>query len=149
MIHYRQDDSFLNCWFYTGVTHGIEFKCDANWIAHDGKTCQNYTQELLCKKDGDHYGPNWNRTELGSFQDWSDEKGRTALVCPGCGCDGVVLHRGTKVFATIVAIQFEIFLGINHFLSLKSNIFEIKFLVLFKDIHVTLLSEGQFEAIIT
>ena len=38
--------------------------------------------------DGNYYGEKWNWEEWGSFEDWADDEGRTALVCPQCGCTG-------------------------------------------------------------
>jgi len=46
--------------------------------------CEEFSSKGLCKKDGDHYGDNWGKN--GTFDDWADAYGRTALVCPQCGC---------------------------------------------------------------
>merc|ERR1712142_1162711 len=62
------------------------YNCDPNWKAWNGKTCGFYEQHDYCKKDGDHYGSGWRKGTWGSFEGWSDDKGRTALVCPQCGC---------------------------------------------------------------
>merc|ERR1712168_1176417 len=38
-----------------------------------------------CKPTGDHYGKNW-KSSWGKFEKYADADGRTALVCPQCGC---------------------------------------------------------------
>jgi len=86
------------CGCSKGVMHegGVRFKCDATWTASNGKGCDKYSDPRLqyCKKDGDHYGEGWNKPKWGTFQKWSDEMGRSALVCPQCGCDGGVTLKG-------------------------------------------------------
>ena len=57
--------------------------------------CEEYGNKKYCKKGGDHYGENWNRKKWGKFEDWADDQGRTALVCPQCGC---VLAKFGDVF---------------------------------------------------
>jgi len=61
-------------------------RCDANWKSGKNTNgCKEYIVNEYCKKDGDHYGSNW-ATRWGTMEDWADEQGRTALVCPQCGC---------------------------------------------------------------
>jgi len=59
--------------------------CDSAWNSK-GDGCQKFADMKWCKKDGDHYGDNWLK-EWGTFEKWADGKGRTALVCPQCGCE--------------------------------------------------------------
>ena len=59
--------------------------CDPAWKSWNGNRCKDYKKGKWCKTDGDHYGPNWKKT-WGTFKRWADAKGKTALVCPQCGC---------------------------------------------------------------
>jgi len=64
--------------------------CDSTWTASNHKTsnpknCKIYKEKKLC--DGDLYGSGW-QTKWGKFKDFADLAGRTALVCPECGCYG-------------------------------------------------------------
>ena len=61
------------------------FGCDSGWRANNGKGCEEYARNKYCKKDGDHYGSGW-LPRFGKFKDFADGEGRTALVCPQCGC---------------------------------------------------------------
>ena len=36
--------------------------------------------------DGDHYGSAW-KENWGTFEKYADAYGRTALICPECGCE--------------------------------------------------------------
>jgi len=58
--------------------------CDPAW-SWNGFRCKDYKKKKWCKTDGDHYGPNWKKI-WGTFKRWADAKGKTALVCPQCGC---------------------------------------------------------------
>ena len=76
------------------IAVGLRFyKCDANWQANNGDGCQQYASKKWCKADGDHYGPEWNSLKLGTFERWADDLGRTAEICPQCGCTGGVVLR--------------------------------------------------------
>jgi len=64
-------------------------ECDADWKPmwpHGGFDCQRFSDQEWCKKDGDHYGDKWDFLSYGTFDAFPDYKGRTALVCPQCGC---------------------------------------------------------------
>jgi len=61
-------------------------QCDADWKNGFGENCQMYGQNSWCKKSGDHYGPAW-QSQWETFEKWADQEGRTALVCPQCGCE--------------------------------------------------------------
>jgi len=65
-------------------------ECDENWKAKNHKpskvkNCETYSNEGWCHKDGG-YGPNWNFEDWNNFGKYADAAGRTALVCPQCGC---------------------------------------------------------------
>jgi len=62
------------------------YMCDKDWKSHDGQNCAYYADSDYCKKDGDHYGTGWSKSQRGEFHQWSDQEGRPALVCPQCGC---------------------------------------------------------------
>merc|ERR1719334_350498 len=72
----------------TGATVDTLNGCDKDWISFNGNSCEDYGRERWCKKDGDHYGPNWQK-RWGKLDGWSDSKMRTALVCPECGCEEI------------------------------------------------------------
>ena len=76
--------NLMNCLLFC---HFLAFNCDENWIAHNDKTCAQYETYNYCKKDGDHYGSAW-QDKWGKFEGWADNEGRSALVCPQCGCQG-------------------------------------------------------------
>merc|ERR1712142_885867 len=62
-------------------------ECDGNWVSgRNSNGCEEYGEKKYCKKGGDHYGDDWNHEKWGKFEDWADDQGRTALVCPQCGC---------------------------------------------------------------
>ena len=63
----------------------IHFDCDKHWKSHNGNRCQYYSRKKYCTEDGD-VGPKWNTKKWGPLEGWSDDEGRTALVCPECGC---------------------------------------------------------------
>ena len=68
-------------------------QCDLGWKAHNGNGCEKYGQSKWCKTDGDHYGSGW-KEKWENFEKWADDKGRTALVCPQCGCEeGIYDHN--------------------------------------------------------
>jgi len=58
--------------------------CDPGWISNSDSTCKNYEDNNWCTQDGS-YGTGW-RKEFDNFQYWADDSGRSALVCPQCGC---------------------------------------------------------------
>jgi len=65
-----------------------EVSCDSTWTARNHKTsrpktCHIYAQQKYCANGT--YGSAWLEG-WGTFTDWRDSKGRTALVCPECGC---------------------------------------------------------------
>ena len=85
-INYQSQTHRVFCYppgYHVHLTH---FKCDPDWKSwHHGNGCAKYKKDKWCTEEGDHYGPEWN-PDWGKFEGWSDEKGRTALVCPECGC---------------------------------------------------------------
>merc|ERR1712087_703825 len=56
--------------------------CDSTWTNVQGETCQTYAEKRWCANLGGGLG------EIQRFQDLADFEGRTALVCPECGCKG-------------------------------------------------------------
>jgi len=62
---------------------GESSKCDANWISNSESTCKMYEDNNWCTKDGS-YGTGWIDS-FGIFDKWAVD-GRSALVCPQCGC---------------------------------------------------------------
>jgi len=65
-------------------------ECDSTWTAGNHKTkvpktCEVYKAMKYCA-DGS-YGSGW-KNRWGTFEDYADSKGRTALICPECGCEG-------------------------------------------------------------
>jgi len=75
--HY--EDVGVTCW-----TETILGPCDSTWRSRSGKTCQSYAENRFCTQNGT-YGSGW-RKGYGTFENWADSEGRTALVCPECGC---------------------------------------------------------------
>jgi len=68
----------------------LEAGCKKDWTAGNHKadkpkTCQRYIDEQWCTKEG-RYGQRW-KSGWGSFEDYADADGNTALVCPQCGCN--------------------------------------------------------------
>jgi len=64
--------------------------CKKDWTARNHKadkpkTCQIYIDEQWCTNEG-RYGQGW-ASRWGSFEDYADADGNTALVCPQCGCN--------------------------------------------------------------
>ena len=69
--------------------------CDKAWRAGNDKagnpkTCQTYIDKQWCTMEGG-YGTKWN-SKWGSFEDYADAEGNTALVCPQCGCSTSKYH---------------------------------------------------------
>jgi len=69
---------------------GCKATCDSNWEARNHKpenpkTCKIYAQKAYCANLS--YGDGWN-LRWGKFENYADHLGRTALVCPECGCKG-------------------------------------------------------------
>jgi len=65
-----------------------DYECDKTWKAGNHKwykirNCEKYSSKRWCKDGG--YGPNW-KPKWGLFEKYADAKGRTARVCPQCGC---------------------------------------------------------------
>jgi len=61
------------------------FKCDGEWTSRGRGTCEDYQRNEWCKQNGD-YGDGWILKTYNLYDDWADTFGRTALVCPQCGC---------------------------------------------------------------
>ena len=61
--------------------------CDPSWHVRGEKTqnCDRFAKRKWCKPTGKHYGENW-RSGWGKIEEYTDAKGRSALVCPQCGC---------------------------------------------------------------
>ena len=62
-----------------------DYGCDANWASSDGHDCDHYRNNDYCNEYWDHYGTEWE-SHKGKFAGWADARGRSALVCPKCGC---------------------------------------------------------------
>jgi len=65
--------------------------CDSTWTAgnhktSNPKTCKVYADRKYCA--GETYGPGWKQ-KWGTFEDYADSEGKTALVCPECGWYGM------------------------------------------------------------
>ena len=104
----------------------LHTECDDNWHNPNNVTqsCDYFAKHKWCKQTGDHYGENW-KSGWGQFEKYADAHGRTAFVCPQCGCGGLsklqykpvcklsrALHEKTAVSDSVV------FLSFNHFVSL-------------------------------
>jgi len=76
-------------------------KCDISWKSKSGYSCEKYRTNEWCRFNGD-YGNGWQQG-FGTFEEWTDVEGRSALVCPQCGCGGLirVLRPTTKRFFVI------------------------------------------------
>merc|ERR1712130_817546 len=61
---------------------GCKSKCDPNWKDAHGLSCSEYQKLKICTPQGG-YGPGWANL---TFADFTDCHGRTAKVCPQCGC---------------------------------------------------------------
>merc|ERR1712130_992349 len=61
---------------------GCKSNCDPNWKDAHGLSCSEYQKLKICTPQGG-YGPGWANL---TFSDFSDCYGRTAKVCPQCGC---------------------------------------------------------------
>jgi len=77
-------------WGYKGdnCNEDISVYCDSTWKAgnhktSDPKTCKIYAEREYCA--GGTYGSGWDNG-WGTFENYADSKGRTALVCLECGC---------------------------------------------------------------
>merc|ERR1719348_1172931 len=64
----------------------VYLRCDVGWKSKTNKTCCEYETKEWCQRNGE-FGKNWDKQEWGTFDDWANEQGRSALVCPQCGCD--------------------------------------------------------------
>jgi len=65
-------------------------ECDENWKAGNSKNnapkdCKVYSSKGWCNKHGG-YGPNWDFWDWGNFGKYANKAGKTAMVCPQCGC---------------------------------------------------------------
>jgi len=82
-------------WESCGIpTCQAQVSCDSTWTAtnhrtSNPRTCQIYAQKKYCANGT--YGSGWQEG-WGTFEDWTDSEGRTALVCPECGCEGLDCH---------------------------------------------------------
>jgi len=65
-----------------GWTTEVTVACDSTWTNVQGETCQIYAEKRWCANLGGGLG------DIQRFQDLADFEGRTALVCPECGCKG-------------------------------------------------------------
>merc|ERR1712130_735460 len=61
---------------------GCKSNCDPNWKDAHGLSCSEYQKLKICTPQGG-YGAGWANL---TFADFSDCYGRTAKVCPQCGC---------------------------------------------------------------
>jgi len=59
-------------------------QCDPNWADGEDWTCDDYADGCWCLNG--EKGPNWDDDNWGKFLEQKDDQGRTALVCPQCGC---------------------------------------------------------------
>jgi len=59
--------------------------CDENWVSGNNKGCDVYSRNQWCTREGG-YGSSWEERWI-SFEKWADSLGRSALVCPQCGCN--------------------------------------------------------------
>jgi len=69
----------------------LKLPCDENWVAKNGNGCEKYGKNEWCRKDkkgSDYYGRKW-KARWRTFEHWMDREGRTARVCPQCGCKAV------------------------------------------------------------
>jgi len=64
------------------AVEGAPVACDSTWTNVQGETCQTYAENGWCANLGGGLG------DIQRFQDLADFEGRTALVCPECGCKG-------------------------------------------------------------
>jgi len=64
------------------AVEGAPVACDSTWTNVQGETCQTYAENGWCANLGGGLG------DIRRFQDLADFEGRTALVCPECGCKG-------------------------------------------------------------
>ena len=76
--------TYLLFYTYFSGSNRTHFYCDSNWKSYNGKGCKDYIDEKFCTENGT-YGDGW-MSKWGKFDKWSDARGRTALVCPQCGC---------------------------------------------------------------
>jgi len=94
-------------WEYCGVPRCIEQGwidvgmewCDKDWKASNGKTCKDYHKNKYCKRGSErggesHYGSGWQKKWV-NFEKYASQTeygpGRSALVCPQCGCGSIWL----------------------------------------------------------
>ena len=92
--------------------------CNANFVDSSNDTCSDYADNNYCTSDGsnDGYGTEWNKDEWGSFDDYKNDDGETALVCPECGCKGgikqffiILILHGYSNHVTYVKLQLKYF----------------------------------------
>ena len=67
-----------------------------------------YEHQGYCNETG--YGPKWNFQKWGTFADDLnvDGNGRTARVCPQCGCGKKELDSGTPSFHGFMVSWFQV-----------------------------------------
>merc|ERR550539_1740726 len=72
----------MSCAMIMEVDTPTLFDCDPNFVDRNGIPCNIYSEFDYCTTEG-KYGKSWPQ---GYFADYADANGRTALVCPQCGC---------------------------------------------------------------
>merc|ERR1719391_1627579 len=74
-----------------GKIRKVAIITEENWVAKNGNGCEKYGKNEWCRKDkkgSDYYGRKW-KARWRTFEHWMDREGRTARVCPQCGCKAV------------------------------------------------------------
>ena len=61
-------------------------ECNAHFVDSYGDDCMIYAAKGWCTLDGG-YGSTWD-SSWGTFEDYANDDGETATVCPQCGCGG-------------------------------------------------------------
>ena len=90
--NYRKRDVFFennattfgNALYNVYLTYNFVGQCNPEWKSSDDSTCAQYKEDNLCTETGD-YGTGWD-SGFGTFEDFKNSFGETALVCPECGC---------------------------------------------------------------
>ena len=74
------------------LTYNFLGKCNSEWQSktkiRGASTCAHYIARNYCTETGD-YGSGWSKWD-GVFENYPNSFGETALVCPQCGCKGIV-----------------------------------------------------------
>jgi len=82
----------------------LEGSCDSTWKASNGKDCETYARRRYCDGHPYHetgYGTGW-QSRWGTFEDYADSQGRTALVCRECGCNSVLAAQNNNQQGSIL-----------------------------------------------